>query len=109
MKTSGLIPLLAAVMALIFISMDEVKGADTRHKSFEGLIIYLDEGEVLVKKGSHEAAFQLGEQVALEKSKAAVKETRLALCQRIKIWYEIKEGKKLAVKIQILTPGYCGP
>ncbi len=109
MKTSRPIPLLAAVMVLLCISLGEVKGADTPQKSFEGLIIYLDEGEILVKKGSLEAVFHLGEQVDVEKSATVEKEARLALCQRVKIWYETKEGKKLAVKIQILSPGYCGP
>ncbi len=109
MKPSGLFPLLAAVMALLFISMGEVKGADTPNMSFEGLVIYLDQEEILVKKGSHEAVFLLGNKVAVEKSTAVEKEARLAICQRVKVWYKIKEGKKLAVKITILSPGYCGP
>ncbi len=107
MKSSCVITGIFLCLGIFIFSSGEVKGEEKALKTYEGLVIFLNDTTVEVKRGSGEVTFRLPGNLSPEKSPAAKDEEKLAICQRVRIWYELKKGQKHARKIMILRPGYC--
>ncbi len=107
MKPFGFFIILALSLVITGVTGGEVKGQEASIKSFTGLVIFLDETSVEVKQQGREVTFILSDNMSLEKAPAAKTEEKLSLCQQIRVWYTLQEGKKIAGKIKILRPGYC--
>ena len=73
MKPGGIFLILGVILSTFFLIGGEVKGEQSALKSFDGLIIYLDEKIIEVKRGKREVTFYRDVKQPVEKKEALEK------------------------------------
>jgi len=98
----------AGIAVLLMICSIDTHAAQTM--SMKGRVIALDESGIMVKRGSREMSFVTDENIAImakmnEGSSARI--SAIELCQIVRVGYVKKDGKLIAVKVEILAESDC--
>jgi len=95
---------------LLSLTMTAVQGvtAKQKEKVFSGVIIYFSDECVELKKGKTELTVYRDTQTIVENKTGDEGQSALSLCQKARAYYIIEGGRPRLVKLQILSPGYCG-
>jgi len=97
--------MITSFLVLLFIPFPgESKDAE---RSFEGIVIFLDEKSMELKLGSREKLVYFNEDIKIENKTGKEGVSSLTLCQRVKVYYTIRDNKNMLLRAVILKPGYC--
>lgn len=101
----------AVIAALIFLLSAPVFSAASgaeKLKNFTGIVISLDQERVEVKRGKTEKTFLLTAETKLVSKTIKSDHLKLALCQKVRVYFTQKASALQAESITIIKKGYCG-
>ena len=90
----------------------EKKSPEEAHKKrgevFKGIVIFLGESKMELKRGSAEMMFHFTAETPVTFRGKPAGTAGLRLCQRVRAVYQKTDTMNQLVSLNIITPGYCG-
>lgn len=74
---------------------------------FKGMVISLTEDSMELKRSSREITLYFTADSAVIFRNEKVSRESLDLCQIVRAYYRMSQGRREIIRLEILTPGYC--